>query len=170
MSDITRSIDESFVRQNTWIKTIVLKKRKNFSVEKFFVIGVKPGRCFSMREDGKAVKMGLWVVEKEQEKFLSPAYLPALNRLIITALMTSRNTQGERESLPMQRNTAKPKEPGDITNARRAPVRQKTSISDIYIINGIQGIHSFLPTGAFFFRRSHYFPIFPQCHFSVLTA
>ena len=43
-----------------------------------------------------------------------------------------RNAQGQGEDLPMQRNTTKPEEPGDMTNARRAPVRQKTSISNIY--------------------------------------
>jgi len=31
------------------------------------VIGVKPGRDLSLREDGKAVKMAFWVVEKGQE-------------------------------------------------------------------------------------------------------
>ena len=84
-------------------------------------------------------------MEKEKENLLFSPCLPALNRLMIPTLMASRKAQGEGESLPMHRNTTKPKEPGDITNTRRAPIRQKTSISDIYIINGIQGIHSFLP-------------------------
>ena len=76
-----------------------------------------------MREDGKAVKLEFWAMEKEQESLRIFASLPALNRLLSPVLVTSRKAQDTRESLPMQRNTTKPKESGDKTNARRAPVR-----------------------------------------------
>lgn len=100
----------------------------------FFIIGVKSGKYLSMREDGKAVKLVFWVVEREQEELQASTSLPALNRLSPPAIVTSRKAQGEGESLPMHRSTTKPKEPGDMTNARRAPVRQKASISDITIM------------------------------------
>ena len=111
----------------------------------FFIIGVKPGRCLSMRENGKAVKLEFWAVEQEQENLQCSGSLPALNRLSSSTPAASRKAQDEGEHLPMHRSTTKPKESGDMTNARRALVRQKASISDIYIMNGIQGIHSFLP-------------------------
>jgi len=80
----------------------------------FFVIGVKPGRCLSMREDGKAVKLEFWAVEKEQENLLSSTFLPVLNRLSPPVPVASRKAQGEGDYLPMHRNTIKPKEPGDV--------------------------------------------------------
>ncbi|MFC1633729.1 hypothetical protein ACFL5Z_02715 [Planctomycetota bacterium] len=87
-----------------------------------------------MREDGKAVKLEFWVVEREQEELQASTSLPVLNRLLQPTRVTSRKAQDSGENLPMHRNTIKPKEPGDITNARIAPVRQKASISDITIM------------------------------------
>ena len=74
----------------------------------FFVIGVKPGNYLCLREDGKAVKVEFWAVEKEQENLLPSPSLPALNRLSSSILVTSRKAQDEGQSLPMLRNTTKP--------------------------------------------------------------
>ena len=63
-----------------------------------------------MREDGKAVKLEFWAVEKEREDLSSSASLPALNRLPAPALVTSRKAQDQRENQPMHRNTTKLKE------------------------------------------------------------
>ena len=76
-----------------------------------------------MREDGKAVKLEFWDMEKEQANLQISVSLPALNRLLSFARVTSRKAQDMKENLPMHRNTIKPKEPGDVMNARRAPVR-----------------------------------------------
>jgi hypothetical protein len=62
-----------------------------------------------MREDGKAVKMAFWVVEKEQENVETSVSLPGLNLSPTTAQAAPRKVQDERESLPMQHNTTKPK-------------------------------------------------------------
>ena len=68
---------------------------KKFWLAIFFIIGVKPGRCLSMREDGKAVKLEFWVVEKERENLQSSTSLPVLNQLLPPALMTARKAQDE---------------------------------------------------------------------------
>lgn len=48
---------------------------------RFFVIGVKPGRCLRLRKDSKAVKMEFWAMGKGQENLLSFVSLPVLNWL-----------------------------------------------------------------------------------------
>ncbi|MBN2313592.1 MAG: hypothetical protein JXM79_06655, partial [Sedimentisphaerales bacterium] len=63
----------------------------------------------SLREDGKAVKMAFWGVEKGQETLEKTASLPGLNRSPTTASAPPRKAQGEVESQPMQLNTTKPK-------------------------------------------------------------
>jgi len=75
----------------------------------FLVIGVKWGRYLSLREDGKAVKMVFWGAKKGQENLKKTATLPGFNRPPPTAPAARRKAQDERERLPMQRNTTKPK-------------------------------------------------------------
>ena len=48
-----------------------------------------------MREDGKAVKMAFWVVEKGQENLGKIASLPGLNRWPRIASAASRKAQDE---------------------------------------------------------------------------
>ena len=58
-----------------------------------------------MREDGKAVRLEFWVVEKDRESLQSSTSLPVLNRLPPPVLLTSRKAQDEEQFLPMDRNT-----------------------------------------------------------------
>jgi len=39
----------------------------------FVIIGVKPGRGIGLRENGKAVKLEFWAVEKERENLSNSA-------------------------------------------------------------------------------------------------
>jgi hypothetical protein len=82
-----------------------VKIMKKFWLVIFFVVGVKPGRCLSMREDGKAVKLEFWAVEKERENLQPSTSLPVLNRLLPPALLISGKAQDEEQPVPMDRNT-----------------------------------------------------------------
>ena len=74
-----------------------------------FVIGVNPGRCLGMSEDGKAVKLGLWAVEKKREELQTFVSLPVLNRWPSHASRAAKKTQAQAERLPILRSTTKPK-------------------------------------------------------------
>ncbi|OHB78830.1 MAG: hypothetical protein A2Z25_24425 [Planctomycetes bacterium RBG_16_55_9] len=71
----------------------------------FFIIGVKRGRGLSMREDGKAVKLEFWAVEKEQEDRPLSASLSALNCSSRRAEAGQKKVQGDMTSLPMHHST-----------------------------------------------------------------
>ena len=73
------------------------------------VIGVKPGRCLGMSEDGKAVKLGLWAVEKKREELRTFVSLPALNRWPSHGPRAAKKTQAQAERQPILLGTTKPK-------------------------------------------------------------
>lgn len=70
-----------------------------------------------MREDGKAVKLEFWAVEKERETLQTSTSLPAFNRLPPPALVTSRKAQGDGDGLPIHRYRPKPEEQKEVKDA-----------------------------------------------------
>jgi hypothetical protein len=74
---------------------------KKFSAEAFFVIGFKRENSMSTREDGKAVKLELWVVEKGRAAFFSYAFLPLFNQAAAPFVPASRKAQGWQANLPI---------------------------------------------------------------------
>jgi hypothetical protein len=107
---LRRPSSVSPVEKNEKYLSLLKNFLKEFSVETFLVIGFKREKSMSTREDGEAVKLELWAVEKGQAAFFSYAFLPVFNQVAAALVTASRKAQGWQENLPIHSDRLKSEE------------------------------------------------------------